>query len=510
MERRSMNMLLMISLGASLVLSTSAWSGTIDDAYNSMGMYSNTTMPAAFQGQAANYYTGGSFFLRDPTQNYRLITWDPPKYRGGCGGIDAYMGSFSHINLDGFIAMLKNIGSNASGLAFELALDELSSLLGADIKHLSDTLSKLSQTQISSCKAARAVVASFSDKYQRDREDVTQSFLKGFSIFPDDDSSQANSAVPAQQNVADTAAMTDPTTKETLPLGNIVWKALVLKGPTNFTEEDRLLAISLVGTFIVTKDPVTLQPHFSEVSPSGVTFEMVMMGNMQTGVPPTTSNGLTAGTLDYLPVLVCDAYVPDGQTFVGADACVYSRTQTDSTTGEPLTGMDVVWLNTLYNGTGQIPYLQRVDDQIGNIMNNITIGQQQQGAELDLIASTDLPVYKMAAVATAMPGGGQYFREKYAGLIAADRASKYYESLLDAAHNSLIKFSSSAPASFHDHIAQIMANEERFRRQMYEYMTKMKMDANNANVMAEELIVAERKLFTHMSPQLRNNYAFGH
>jgi conjugative transfer pilus assembly protein TraH len=62
-----------------------------------------------------NLYTGGSLFLRTPSRNYQLLSAAAPSLRGGCGGIDAFAGAFSFINVDQFVAMLRNIGQNAWG-----------------------------------------------------------------------------------------------------------------------------------------------------------------------------------------------------------------------------------------------------------------------------------------------------------------------------------------------------------------------------------------------------------
>nr|WP_119712718.1 conjugal transfer protein TraH [Arsenophonus endosymbiont of Aleurodicus floccissimus] len=85
----------------------------------------NVTQAAAWQGQAAGYLTGWSLslFLRNPVSQIQLISGTLPEVKSGCGGIDAYLGSFSFINSDQIKVMAKQILSNAAGYAFDLVLE---------------------------------------------------------------------------------------------------------------------------------------------------------------------------------------------------------------------------------------------------------------------------------------------------------------------------------------------------------------------------------------------------
>ncbi len=50
-----------------------------------------------------------------PGQKYQLISMTLPDINAGCGGIDAYLGSFSFINGDQLQRFVKQIMSNAAG-----------------------------------------------------------------------------------------------------------------------------------------------------------------------------------------------------------------------------------------------------------------------------------------------------------------------------------------------------------------------------------------------------------
>lgn len=67
-------------------------SGSLDDFFNDLGYHTNVSSPNAYKGQAANYYNGGSLYVRSPIKNAQLVSATVPSVSMGCGGIDAFMG----------------------------------------------------------------------------------------------------------------------------------------------------------------------------------------------------------------------------------------------------------------------------------------------------------------------------------------------------------------------------------------------------------------------------------
>ncbi|EPE5737909.1 conjugal transfer protein TraH [Escherichia coli] len=90
--------------------------------FNKLGFASNTTQSGVWQGQAAGYAYGGSLYARTQVKNVQLISMTLPDINAGCGGIDAYLGSFSFINGEQLQRFVKQIMSNAAGYFFDLAL----------------------------------------------------------------------------------------------------------------------------------------------------------------------------------------------------------------------------------------------------------------------------------------------------------------------------------------------------------------------------------------------------
>jgi len=134
-------------------------SQSMQDWFNDIGAYGNVTGADAYRGQTMNFYTGGSLYLRTPVRNYPLASITPPSFRAGCGGIDLFAGSFSFINKQQFVALLRNIGNNAIGAAFNLALCSMSPDLCDLLKYLQDQVAKMNQLNVNSCQAAEGIVA---------------------------------------------------------------------------------------------------------------------------------------------------------------------------------------------------------------------------------------------------------------------------------------------------------------------------------------------------------------
>ena len=92
----------------------------MDAVFNDM---SNVSRPGVFETQRRGVLSGGSAYVRSPIMNTELVNLQAPSFKAGCGGIDFFGGSFSFINADQFVQLLRSVASNAKGYAFQIALD---------------------------------------------------------------------------------------------------------------------------------------------------------------------------------------------------------------------------------------------------------------------------------------------------------------------------------------------------------------------------------------------------
>lgn len=116
MRRRYYPWILTLALLATLGQARADLQEQMDDMFGSMLNFNN---PTAYQGQRRGVLSGGSLYLRNRIMNPNLITLTPPSWKGGCGGIDLYAGSFSFISADEFMQLLRAVAANAPGYAFE-------------------------------------------------------------------------------------------------------------------------------------------------------------------------------------------------------------------------------------------------------------------------------------------------------------------------------------------------------------------------------------------------------
>ncbi len=130
----------------------------LEQAFQSLGMANNVTKSGGYQDQTGGFYTGGNIFARSKVNNPDLFTLQLPHYRAGCGGIDLFLGGFSYINAREFTQLLRNIGSNASGYAFNLALATVTPQIKSVLDELSAAVRNITNQNINSCEAAATLV----------------------------------------------------------------------------------------------------------------------------------------------------------------------------------------------------------------------------------------------------------------------------------------------------------------------------------------------------------------
>ncbi len=151
-----------IFLGIMIILCGSSLSAgmkeNLEKAFTSLGMANNLTTGGGYQDQTGGFYTGGSVFARSKVNNADLFSLQLPHYRSGCGGIDLFMGGFSFINAQQFTQLLRNIGSNASGYAFNLALATVTPQIKSVLDDLSAKVQSITNQSINSCETAATLV----------------------------------------------------------------------------------------------------------------------------------------------------------------------------------------------------------------------------------------------------------------------------------------------------------------------------------------------------------------
>lgn len=218
----------------------------LNSFFNDMGGAANVNGPTAFKGQSAGYYTGGSLWSRFPQKSVNPINLQLPSIKAGCGGIDAFTGSFSFINSTELVSLLKATANNALGFAFQLAIKSISPQIASTIEELSQKVQQMNQFNMNSCEMAQGLVAGLWGKNQGHDSQVCKAIANSQGWATDWAKSRQNCNEPSEQ-----AKMNTSNKDETIPAGdyNYTWSTLQ-KGYPSFDKSFKEYLMTLVGTVI--------------------------------------------------------------------------------------------------------------------------------------------------------------------------------------------------------------------------------------------------------------------
>jgi len=216
--------------------------------FNDMGGAANVTGPTAYQGQSAGYYSGGSVWTRFPQRNVTPATLNLPSIKAGCGGIDLFSGSFSFINSDEIVAMLKATANNALGFAFQLAIKSISPQISSTIEEFAQKAQQMNQFNMSSCEMAQGLVGGLWGKSQGRDSEICKAIANSQGWATDWAKGRQNCNAGGERDEI-TASNTDETLS-TKPV-NFTWDMLTKTYPS-FSKEFREYLMTLVGTIVVT------------------------------------------------------------------------------------------------------------------------------------------------------------------------------------------------------------------------------------------------------------------
>lgn len=228
--RKILALLVVTALGATTPV---AIADPVEDMLDELYL-SASTNPQIVSTQARGGIVGGSAQLRAPIRSINLVTLSAPRFNAGCGGLDLFMGSFSYINADNFVQMLRTIGANALGLAFQIGLKKISPTIADTISEMQEKIQSLNQMFRNTCQVAKLAV---DEEARNELKDNWEAFKATFEGDEQDAASNAEQqlASPGKANAR----------KENPYVGNMTWIALTTSdGEFN---PDKLGIMSLTG-----------------------------------------------------------------------------------------------------------------------------------------------------------------------------------------------------------------------------------------------------------------------
>lgn len=246
--------------GLALGLATaSAYSDGLQGQMDKMfGQMSTAAPPQTAIDARRGVISGGSLAIRSPVTppQASMMNFTPPSFSAGCSGIDLYGGSFSFISGQQFVQMLRGIAANAEGLAFQMALQSMSSQLSQQLSSFSDKMQSMVGSMKNSCEIAHSALDNTSLGNQI--SSFGTSVGKSLSVSSGDvsDSASAESTDTPQNPIASQAAQKHPDQMKPLVFPNIMWRALAdHKIASAFGDGSSVMLqqelMSLTGTVIV-------------------------------------------------------------------------------------------------------------------------------------------------------------------------------------------------------------------------------------------------------------------
>ncbi len=114
--------------------------------------------PATYDTQGGTYYSGGGYKFAVESGNLKMFSASAPSIKAGCNGIDIDWGGFKHVNGDDIIKFMKQVVSNSTGYAFNLAMQTLCPQCTDLMNTLGEAANTLNSMDLDSCNVAKTAV----------------------------------------------------------------------------------------------------------------------------------------------------------------------------------------------------------------------------------------------------------------------------------------------------------------------------------------------------------------
>jgi len=245
-----------LSFALTVGVTAPAWAdvtGDLNGYFSSLGYSGNVSKAPAWQGQAAGFAPGGSVYLRDPGKQVQLMSMQVPSLNAGCGGIDAYLGSFSFINGAELQRFVKQIMSNAAGYAFDLALQTMVPELKQAKDYLQKLATDINSSNMSSCQAAQGIIGGLWPTTQVSQQKICQDVAGESNMFSDWAASRQGCTVGGQSDSV-TSRASDADKDQVLKNKNLMWDTLGRDHMFDTNRQLKELVMSVVGSLIFDKD----------------------------------------------------------------------------------------------------------------------------------------------------------------------------------------------------------------------------------------------------------------
>lgn len=431
--------------------------GGLNDALDVMF---NSTAAGAYSSQSRGGFVGGGLYMRAPIKNITLITFDPPRYDAGCGGIDMFNGAFSFINTDQLVQLFRAVAANAVGVLFKAAINAISPQIGNLMSEFQNKIQQLNSLMKNSCQIANQLVKTGFDPNAMLTESqgimsavktaaggvsdlfkgVTDIFSNPSEIF-DRFKSGLTGGAPAS------GGGTSGNINDTTYGGNMTWKALKqsrapewLGNPSGGNLDDdftREVLMSLVGTWIMANTEETRSSTDTVETPSETSGTGTAANTVTKTKPnPGTEHGKTLSLYDLrngsstgniLTKLKCD----------DSTLCMKVTTETwsfDGIVGRVNTNLFGSSSGGSYTGNSFTP-AYNAGSIVSKIINCTTADCGFTATQKAFIESVPVPALKLLRDVQHSAGGVEAVARELVPVIADALTVKFGESVIKTVNN---------------------------------------------------------------------------
>jgi conjugative transfer pilus assembly protein TraH len=429
------------------------------------GALANVTGPGAYRSQTQNIYVGGELQLRFPSRNYQFWSFTMPSISAGCGGVDAYMGSFSHISSDQFKDMLEATARSYAGLLFKAALKSINPLIESVIGDLQKSLESWSQASGNTCAMSEMLLdASWTDNGVTSRSQCVQAAMAQYGedrAAAEQRCRRGTAATNADARASGNAAVRELADRDM----NLMWEAL--RG-SSLPADEKTVFMNIAGTVVIFKAANNGDAPRSPVEHSASidSLNVLLHGN---------APGPSADVVRVDNWLTCDS-----------DDCL-------NPTAAPAT---------------ITPFTSHVRSMLAGIRDAVLARTPLTAAQIQFVNTTSVPVYRMLAVGyTGSSSAGDsdlvdLLIERYAKVIAYDYAYTFMRRAL----KDLRVYLGMARLRNRVEEAQsrkMLDNVDRLLREIESEHTKALAQVRDANAVIEQLMQLERNMRSSLPGSIR-------
>ncbi len=237
----------LLSKFLTLLMISPASANPLDKFFKSLGGQVNYSTPGAYQDQAAGYYTGGGYVMRQGNTVINPINVSLPDLGAGCNNLDMYFGSMSFLKGQELIHMARQIATGVPTYGFQLFLKTKSPQIENLLTQLRKYVQDMNSMMLNSCQASQQIVGGLWPKGTTASEQICrdQNMGNNYDWFGArkhcNNSSKVNSQVIEAQNK-----------HKDLLIGeyNLVWHVLKKMPEYKDNKDLAYFIMSITGTLI--------------------------------------------------------------------------------------------------------------------------------------------------------------------------------------------------------------------------------------------------------------------